>query len=146
MRRLAAPLLIFLVILTPLVAYSVYMPVTAVDPLGKPAMTYRLGKNNIISDRNEVRSVSLTTSAGTTVTSATVQIYVRNAGWYEVIVLLYDANGNIISTGSPPWGCVYLNSGPQSASVSMSPQVSIDSVYTVQASASRLIRSCIIDW
>jgi hypothetical protein len=81
MRRLAAPLLIFLVILTPLIAYSVYMPVIAVDPLGKPEMTYRLGKNNIISDRNEVRSVSLTTS-GTTVTSATVQIYVRNAGWY----------------------------------------------------------------
>jgi hypothetical protein len=142
MRRLAAPLLIFLVILTPLIAYSVYMPVTAVDPLGKPEMTYRLGKNNIISDRNEVRSVSLTTS-GTTVTSATVQIYVRNAGWYDVTVVLRDSDGNIISTGSPPL-CVYLGSGLGTVSVPMSPQVSIDSVYTVEASASRLFTSCII--
>ena len=144
MRRLAAPLLIFLVILTPLIAYSVYMPVIAVDPLGKPVMTYRLGKNNVISDRNEVRSVSLTTSAGTTVTSATVQIYVRNAGWYDVTVVLRDSNGNIISTGSPPLGCVYLGSGLRTVSVPMSPQVSIDSVYTVEASASRLFTSCII--
>jgi hypothetical protein len=143
MRRLAVPLLIFLVILTPLVAYSVYMPVTAVDPLGKPAMTYRLGKNNIISDRNEVRSVSLTTS-GTTVTDATVQIFVRNAGWYDVSVVLRDSNGNIISTGGPPLGCVYLDSGLRAVNVPMSPQVSIDSVYAVEASASRLISSCII--
>jgi hypothetical protein len=143
MRRLAAPLLIFLVILTPLIAYSVYMPVIAVDPLGKPEMTYRLGKNNVISDRNEVRSVSLTTS-GTTVTSATVQIYVRNAGWYDVTVVLRDSNGNIISTGSPPLGCVYLGSGLGAVNVPMSPQVSIDSVYTVEASASRLFTSCII--
>jgi len=143
MRRLAAPLLIFLVILTPLIAYSVYMPVTAVDPLGKPAMTYRLGKNNIISDRNEVRSVSLTTS-GTTITDATVQIFVRNAGWYDVSVVLRDSDGNIISTGGPPLGCVYLGSGLGTVNVPMSPQVSIDSVYTVEASASRLITSCII--
>jgi hypothetical protein len=143
MRRLAAPLLIFLVILTPLVAYSVYMPVTAVDPLGKPVMTYRLGKNNIISDRNEVRSVSLTTS-GTTVTDATVQIFVRNAGWYDVSVVLRDSNGNIISRGGPPLGCVYLGSGLRAVNVPMSPQVSIDSVYTVEASASRLFTSCII--
>jgi hypothetical protein len=120
------------------------MPIAAVDPLVvKPEMSYSLGKNNISNDRNEVRSVSLTTS-GTTVTGATVQIYVRITGWYDVIVQLYDANGNIISTGSPPAGCVHLNSGLQSASVPMSPQVSIDSVYTVQASASRLIRSCIL--
>jgi hypothetical protein len=156
MRWIAAPLLIFLVVFASLMvayysvymtaAYSVHMPIMSVDPIaGKPAMSYRLGKNNYVGDRNEVRSVSLTTS-GTTVTGATVQIYVRNAGWYEVIVQLYDANGNIISTGSPPLGCVYLNSDLQSASVPMSPQVSIDSVYTVQASASRLIRSCIIDW
>jgi hypothetical protein len=143
MRQLAAPLLIFLVTLTPLIAYSVYMPVIAVDPLGKPEMTYRLGKNNVISDRNEVRSVSLTTS-GTTVTSATVQIFVRNAGWYAVTVVLRDSNGNIISTGSPPLGCVYLGSGLRTVSVPMSPQVSIDSVYTVEASASRLFTSCII--
>jgi hypothetical protein len=143
MRRLAAPLLIFLVTLTPLIAYSVYMPVTAVDPLGMPEMTYRLGKNNVISDRNEVRSVSLTTS-GTTVTSATVQIFVRNAGWYDVSVVLRDSDGNIISTGSPPLGCVFLGSGLRAVNVPMSPQVSIDSVYTVEASASRLIRSCII--
>ena len=143
MRQLAAPLLISLVILTPLIAYSVYMPVIAVDPLGKPEMTYRLGKNNVISDRNEVRSVSLTTS-GTTVTSATVQIYVRNAGSYDVTVVLRDSDGNIISTGSPPLGCVYLGSGLGTVSVPMSPQVSIDSVYTVEASASRLFTSCII--
>jgi len=142
MRRLVAPLLIFLVILTPLIAYSVYMPVIAVDPLGKPVMTYRLGKNNVISDRNEVRSVSLTTS-GTTVTSATVQIFVRNAGWYDVTVVLRDSNGNIISTGSPPLGCVYLGSGLGTVNVPMSPQVSIDSVYTVEASASRRFTSCI---
>jgi hypothetical protein len=154
MRRLAAPLLIPLIAFASLMvayysvymtaAYSVHMPIMSVAPLAvKPAMTYSLGKNNFVGDRNEVRSVSLTTS-GTTVTGATVQIFVRNAGWYEVTVLLYDANGNIISTGSPPAGCVYLNSGLQSANVPMSPQVSIDSVYTVQASASRLIRSCIL--
>ena len=55
MRRLAAPLLIFLVTFTPLVAYSVYIPIVAVDPLGKPEMVYSLGKNNIPSDQNEVR-------------------------------------------------------------------------------------------
>jgi hypothetical protein len=120
------------------------MPVIAVDPLGKPEMTYRLGKNNVMSDRNEVRSVSLTTSSGTTVTSATVRIYVRNAGWYAVTVVLRDSNGNIISTGGPPLGCVYLDSGLRAVNVPMSPQVSIDSVYAVEASASRLISSCII--
>jgi hypothetical protein len=156
MRRLAALLLIFSISFTFIslmvayysvymtAAYSVYMPIMSVDPIaGKPEMSYSLRKNNLASDRNEVRSVALSVS-GTTVTGATVQIYVRNAGWYEVTVLLYDANGNIISTGSPPVGCVYLNSGLQSASVPMSPQVSIDSVYTVQASASRLFRSCIL--
>jgi type 1 fimbria pilin len=156
MRWIAAPLLISLIAFASLMvayysvymtaAYSVHMPIMSVDPIaGKPAMTYRLGKNNYVGDRNEVRSVSLTTS-GTTVTGATVQIFVRNAGWYDVTVRLYDANGNTISIGSPPMGCVYLSSGLQSASVSMSPQVSIDSVYTVEASAFRLIRSCIIDW
>jgi hypothetical protein len=134
MRRLAAPLLIFLVILTPLVAYSVYMPVVAVDPLGKPEMVYRFEKNN----NAEVRSVSLTTS-GTTVTSATVGFYVWFGARYIVSVVLRDPGGNVISTGST---CRFFGAGLRSIAIPLSPQVSIDSVYTVEASATRVF-SCI---
>ena len=143
--RAAAPLLIFLVMLTffIIIAYSMNIPIASVDPVAeKPAMTYSLGKNAVLSDRNEVRSVSLSLS-GTTVTGATVGLYIRNSGWYSVTVVLRDSGGNTISTGQPPLGCVFLNTGLRSVSVSMSPQVSIDSVYTVQASAARLLRSCI---
>jgi hypothetical protein len=142
MRRLAAPLLIFLVILTPLIAYSVYMPVTAVDPLGKPEMVYSLGKNNIPSDQNEVRSASLSLS-GTTVTGATVQFYKRTTGTYFVrtTVTLLDANGNTLSTGT---ACSsYAGTGIRTATItSFSPAVSIDSVYRVNVVIQR-VASCV---
>jgi len=142
MRRLAAPLLIFLVILTPLIAYSVYMPVIAVDPLGKPEMVYSLGKNNIPSDQNEVRSASLSLS-GTTVTGATVQFYKRTAGIYFVrtTVTLLDANGNTLSTGT---ACSsYAGTGVRTATITgFSPAVSIDSVYRVNVVIQR-VASCV---
>ncbi len=142
MRRLAAPLLIFLVILTPLIAYSVYMPVIAVDPLGKPEMVYSLGKNNIPSDQNEVRSASLSLS-GTTVTGATVQFYKRTAGTYFVrtTVTLLDANGNTLSTGT---ACSsYAGTGVRTATITgFSPAVSIDSVYRVNVVIQR-VASCV---
>jgi hypothetical protein len=144
MRQLAAPLLIFLVILTPLIAYSVYMPVTAVDPLGKPEMVYSLGKNDIPSpsDQNEVRSASLSLS-GTTVTGATVQFYKRPAGTYFVrtTVTLLDANGNTLSTGT---ACSsYAGTGVRTATITgFSPAVSIDSVYRVNVVIQR-VASCV---
>jgi hypothetical protein len=142
MRRLAAPLLIFLVILTPLIAYSVYIPIVAVDPLGKPEMVYSLGKNNIPSDRNEVRSASLSLS-GTTVTGATVQFYKRTAGTYFVrtTVTLLDANGNTLSTGT---ACSsYTGTGDRTATITgFSPAVSIDSVYRVNVVIQR-VASCV---
>jgi hypothetical protein len=142
MRRLAAPLLIFLVILTPLVAYSVYMPVTAVDPLGKPEMVYSLTKNNIPSDQNEVRSASLSLS-GTTVTGATVQFYKRTTGTYFVrtTVTLLDANGNTLSTGTACGS--YAGTGVRTATITgFSPAVSIDSVYRVNVVIQR-VASCV---
>jgi hypothetical protein len=142
MRRLAAPLLIFLVILTPLIAYSVYIPIVAVDPLGKPEMVYSLGKNNIPSDQNEVRSASLSLS-GTTVTGATVQFYKRTAGTYFVrtTVTLLDANGNTLSTGT---ACSsYAGTGVRTATITgFSPAVSIDSVYRVNVVIQR-VASCV---
>jgi hypothetical protein len=142
MRRLAAPLLIFLVILTPLIAYSVYIPIVAVDPLGKPEMVYSLGKNNIPSDQNEVRSASLSLS-GTTVTGATVQFYKRTAGIYFVrtTVTLLDANGNTLSTGT---ACSsYAGVGVRTATITgFSPAVSIDSVYRVNVVIQR-VASCV---
>jgi hypothetical protein len=142
MRRLAAPLLISLVILTPLIAYSVYIPIVAVDPLGKPEMVYSLGKNNIPSDRNEVRSASLSLS-GTTVTGATVQFYKRTAGTYFVrtTVTLLDANGNTLSTGT---ACSsYAGTGDRTATITgFSPAVSIDSVYRVNVVIER-VASCV---
>jgi hypothetical protein len=142
MRRLAAPLLISLVILTPLIAYSVYIPIVAVDPLGKPEMVYSLGKNNIPSDQNEVRSASLSLS-GTTVTGATVQFYKRTAGTYFVrtTVTLLDANGNTLSTGT---ACSsYTGTGDRTATITgFSPAVSIDSVYRVNVVIQR-VASCV---
>jgi hypothetical protein len=142
MRRLAAPLLIFLVTLTPLIAYSVYMPIVAVDPLGKPEMVYSLGKNNIPSDQNEVRSASLSLS-GTTVTGATVQFYKRTTGTYFVrtTVTLLDANGNTLSTGT---ACSsYAGTGVRTATITgFSPAVSIDSVYRVNVVIQR-VASCV---
>jgi hypothetical protein len=140
MRQLAAPLLISLVILTPLIAYSVYIPIVAVDPLGKPEMVYSLGKNDIPSpsDRNEVRSASLSLS-GTTVTGATVQFYKRTTGTYFVrtTVTLLDANGNTLSTGT---ACSsYAGTGVRTATITgFSPAVSIDSVYRVNVVIQRV--------
>jgi hypothetical protein len=142
MRQLAAPLLIFLVILTPLIAYSVYIPIIAVDPLGKPEMVYSLGKNNIPSDRNEVRSASLSLS-GTTVTGATVQFYKRTTGTYFVrtTVTLLDANGNTLSTGTACGS--YAGTGVRTATITgFSPAVSIDSVYRVNVVIQR-VASCV---
>jgi hypothetical protein len=142
MRRLAAPLLISLVILTPLIAYSVYIPIVAIDPLGKPEMVYSLGKNNIPSDQNEVRSASLSLS-GTTVTGATVQFYKRTTGTYFVrtTVTLLDANGNTLSTGT---ACSsYAGTGVRTATITgFSPAVSIDSVYRVNVVIQR-VASCV---
>lgn len=142
MRRLVAPLLIFLVILTPLIAYSVYIPIVAIDPLGKPEMVYSLGKNNVPSDRNEVRSASLSLS-GTTVTGATVQFYKRTTGTYSVrtTVTLLDANGNTLSTGTACGS--YAGTGVRTATITgFSPAVSIDSVYRVNVVIQR-VASCV---
>jgi hypothetical protein len=142
MRWLAAPLLIFSISVTFLsliAAYSVYMPVAAVDPLAvKPEMSYSLGKNNVLNDRNEVRSVDLSVS-GTTVTGATVQFFKRTPGLYGVrtTVTLLDGNGNIISTGT---ACSsYVGIGPRTATItSFTPPVSIDSVYRVNVEIQRV--------
>jgi hypothetical protein len=142
MRRLAAPLLISLVILTPLIAHSVYISIVAIDPLGKPEMVYSLGKNNIPSDQNEVRSASLSLS-GTTVTGATVQFYKRTTGTYFVrtTVTLLDANGNTLSTGT---ACSsYAGTGVRTATITgFSPAVSIDNVYRVNVVIQR-VASCV---
>ena len=137
--RMAATLLIFLAILTPIIAYSVYTPLKNVDPLAvKPVMTYSLGKNNIsFFDQNEVRSASLSLS-GTTVTGATVQFYKRTTGTYPVrtTVTLLDANGNTISTGTTCGS--YTGTGVRTATItSFSPAVSIDSVYRVDVAIQR---------
>jgi hypothetical protein len=145
MRRLAAPLLIFSISFTfisLIAAHSVYMPVAAVDPLAvKPEMSYSLGKNNVPSDQNEVRSVTLSVS-GTTVTGATVQFFKRTPGTYNVrtTVTLLDGNGNTISTGT---ACSsYIGTGPRTATItSFTPPVSIDSVYRVNVAIQR-VGSC----
>jgi len=142
MRRLAAPLLIFSISFTfisLIAAYSVYMPVAAVDPLAvKPEMSYSLGKNNVPGDQDEVRSVALSVS-GTTVTGATVQFYKRTPIPYRVrtTVTLLDGNGNIISTGT---ACSsYVGIGTRTATItSFTPPVSIDSVYRVNVEIQRV--------
>ena len=142
MRWIAAPLLIFSISFTfisLIAAYSVYMPVAAVDPLAvKPEMSYSLGKNNVPGDQNEVRSVTLSVS-GTTVTGATVTFYKRTPGLYGVrtTVTLLDANGNIISTGTACY--FYPGIGPRTATItSFTPPVSIDSVYRVNVVIQRV--------
>jgi len=143
MRRLAAPLLIFSISFTfisLIAAYSVYMPVAAVDPLAvKPEMSYSLGKNNVPGDQDEVRSVALSVS-GTTVTGATVQFYKRTPIPYRVrtTVTLLDANGNTISTGT---ACdVYFGVGTRTATItSFTPPVSIDIVYRVNVVIQRVV-------
>jgi hypothetical protein len=145
MRRLAAPLLIFSISFTfisLIAAYSVYMPVAAVDPLAvKPEMSYSLGKNNVPVDQNEVRSVDLSVS-GSTVTGATVEFYKRTPGTYGVrtTVTLLDGNGNTISTGT---ACSsYGGIGSITATItSFTPPVSIDSVYRVNVVIQR-VGSC----
>jgi hypothetical protein len=145
MKRLAAPLLIFSIsvtLISLIVAYSVYMPIAAVDPLAvKPEMSYSLGKNNVAGDQNEVRSVTLSVS-GTTVTTATVQFFKRTGGNYTVrtTVTLLDGNGNTISTGT---ACSsYIGTGPRTATItSFTPPVSIDSVYRVNVVIQR-VGSC----
>jgi hypothetical protein len=142
MRWIAAPLLIFLIsvtLISLIAAYSVYMPVAAVDPLAvKPEMSYSLGKNNVPGDQDEVRSVALTVS-GTTVTSAKVEFYKRTFGPYRVrtTVTLLDGNGNTISTGT-----VCRNYGAptelKSETVAFTPPVSIDSVYRVNVVIQRV--------
>jgi hypothetical protein len=146
MRRLAAPLLIFSIsvtLISLIAAYSVYMPVAAVDPLAvKPEMSYSLGKNNVpLYDQNEVRSVTLSVS-GTTVTGATVEFYKRTGGTYRVrtTVTLLDGNGNTISTGT---ACsIYTGTGIRTATItSFTPPVSIDNVYRVNVVIQR-VGSC----
>jgi hypothetical protein len=145
MKRLAAPLLIFSIsvtLISLIAAYSVYMPVAAVDPLAvKPEMSYSLGKNNVAGDQNEVRSVTLSVS-GTTVTTATVQFFKRTGGNYNVrtTVTLLDGNGNTISTGT---ACSsYGGTGTRTATItSFTPPVSIDSVYRVNVVIQR-VGSC----
>jgi hypothetical protein len=147
MRRLAAPLLIFSISVTFIIfsfiaAYSVYLPVATVDALAvKPEMSYSLGKNNVLSDQNEVRSVSLSVS-GTTVTGATVQFYKRTPGTYSVrtTVTLLDGNGNTISTGTACGS--YTGTGTRTVTItSFTPPVSIDSVYRVNVVIQR-VGSC----
>ncbi len=142
MRWIAAPLLIFSISVTfisLIAAYSVYVPIAAVDPLAvKPEMSYSLGKNNVPNDRNEVRSVALSVS-GSTVTGATVEFYKRTPGTYNVrtTVTLLDGNGNTISTGT---ACSsYIGTGTRTATItSFTPPVSIDSVYRVNVLIQRV--------
>jgi heme/copper-type cytochrome/quinol oxidase subunit 3 len=142
MKRLAAPLLIFSISVTfisLIAAYSVYMPVAAVDPLAvKQEMSYSLGKNNVASDRNEVRRVDLSVS-GSTVTGARVEFYKRTTNNYNVrtTVTLLDGNGNTISTGT---ACSsYTGTGTRTATItSFTPPVSIDSVYRVNVVIQRV--------
>jgi hypothetical protein len=144
MRWIAAPLLIFSISVTFIIfsfiaAYSVYLPVAAVDALAvKPEMSYSLGKNNVAGDGNEVRSVDLSVS-GTTVTGATVQFYKRTPGTYNVrtTVTLLDGNGNTISTGTACGS--YTGIGTRTATItSFTPPVSIDSVYRVNVEIQRV--------
>jgi hypothetical protein len=141
MRQLAALLLIFSISFTfisLIVAYSVYMPIAAVDPLVvKPEMSYSLGKNNQSNDRNEVRGVDLSVS-GSTVTGATVQFYKRTPRNYNVrtTVTLLDGNGNTISTGTTCSS--YGGTGTKMATISFTPPVSIDSVYRVNVVIQRV--------
>jgi heme/copper-type cytochrome/quinol oxidase subunit 3 len=142
MRWIAALLLIFsisVIFISFIAAYSVYLPVAAVDALAvKPEMSYSLGKNNVPVDQNEVRSVTLSVS-GTTVTGATVQFYKRTSGPYRVrtTVTLLDGNGNTISTGT---ACSsYTGIGTRTATItSFTPPVSIDSVYRVNVEIQRV--------
>jgi hypothetical protein len=125
MRWIAAPLLIFsisVIFISLIAAYSVYMPVAAVDPLAvKPEMSYSLGKNNVASDQNEDK---------------------RTPGLYSVrtTVTLLDGNGNTISTGT---ACnFYTGTGTRTATItSFTPPVSIDSVYRVNVVIQR-VGSC----
>jgi heme/copper-type cytochrome/quinol oxidase subunit 3 len=141
MRQLAAPLLIFSISVTfisLIAAYSVYMPIAAVDPLVvKSEMSYSLGKNNVANDRNEVRSVTLSVS-GTTVTGAEVNFYKRTPGTYSVrtTVTLLDGNGNTISTRTACGS--YTGTGTRMATISFTPPVSIDSVYRVNVVIQRV--------
>jgi len=146
MRWFVVPLLIFSIsvtLISLIAAYSVYMPVAAVDPLAvKPEMSYSLGKNDVpLYDQDEVRSVALTVSV-TTVTGATVEFYKRTSDPYRVrtTVTLLDSNGNIISTGSR---CKNYGAptGPISETVAFTPRVSIDSVYSVNVVIQR-VDSC----
>ncbi len=143
MRPAATALIIFLTILllTTLMAYSVNIPIASVDPLpAKREMTYVLGKNNTPSDRNEVRSVSLSLS-GTAVTGAAVTFHKRTPGTYPILttVSLLDAGGSTISTGT---ACTsYTGTGSRTATVTFSPAVSVDAVYTVWATIAR-VASC----
>jgi hypothetical protein len=140
MRRRAAVLtIIFLIMLAPLTAYSLFISIAAVDPAAaKPAMEYFLGKNSIrLYDQNEVRSVSLSLS-GATVSGATVQFYKRTAGTYYVrtTVTLLDAGGNAISAGA---ACaVYDGTGLRTATVTFSPAAPIEEVYRVSAVMQRV--------
>jgi heme/copper-type cytochrome/quinol oxidase subunit 3 len=142
MRWIAALLLIFsisVIFISFIAAYSVYLPVAAVDALAvKPEMSYSLGKNNVPVDQNEVRSVTLSVS-GTMVTGATVQFYKRTPGTYSVrtTVTLLDGNGNTISTGT---ACSsYTGTGTRTATItSFTPPVSIDSVYRVNVVIQRV--------
>ncbi len=131
-----------LLIITPLIAYSVSIPFVSVDPVAvKPEMTYFLGKNNLAVDRNEVRSVSLTLS-GTTVTGATVVFYKRTGGTYPVrtTVTLLDAGGSTISTGTVCGS--YAGVGLRTATITgFSQAVSIDEVYTVRATI-EMVAAC----
>ncbi len=140
MRR--ALLTIFSVMLASLTAYSVGITIATVDPVAvKPGMSYVLGKNALPSDRNEVRSVSLTLS-GTTVSGATVVFYKRTPGTYSVrtTVSLLDAGGSTISLGTVCGG--YVGTGLRTATITgFSPPVSVDEVYTVRVSIAR-VASC----
>ncbi len=125
-------LFLFVLMLTTLISYSVNVPIVSVNPVAvKPAMTYFLDKNNLLLDRNEVRSVSLSLS-GTTVISATLVFYKRTSGTYNVrtTVSLLDADGNVISEGTE---CAsYLGTGSRTVIVSFAPAVSVDDVHSVR--------------
>jgi hypothetical protein len=140
MRTAITALFIFLFVLTLLMAaYSVNIPLVSVDPVAaKPEMVYVLDKNFLGSDRNEVRSVTLTLS-GTTVSGATVVFYKRTGGTYYVrtTVMLLDEGGSTISTGTV---CgFYTGTGLRTAIITgFSPPVSIDEVYRVNVEIARV--------
>lgn len=118
MNPRVATILSLLLVLLALTAYSVLMPIAAVDPLGsRYAVEYVLGKAPT-GGRPEVREVILN---GSPVATVTVTFYKRappNQN-IRVTVELYDDNGNLVGSGTDCRS--YSGSGIRTVTVPISP-------------------------